>query len=98
MIRKLQKPIKRYIRYFTRRAENGRYQIKIIYFIDNGNPITDIDAQQEKTIFCDARDLATIEARINKKIDKTQECLERAFYNIGASFKNIYMLVNEKMR
>ena len=98
MSRKIQKPTERYIRYFARRAENGRYQIKIIYFIDRGNPITDIDGQYEKTIYCEHRDLATIEARIDKKIDKTQECLEKAFYDIGASLKNVMMLVNEKMR
>lgn len=98
MVKKSQKPTERYIRYFVRRAENGRYQIKIIYFIDNGNPITDIDGQREKTIYCDARDLLTMETRIRNKIDKTQERLEKAFYGIGASEKNVFILVNEKMR
>ena len=98
MIRKLQKPTERYIRYFARRAENGRYQIKIVYFIDKGNPIADIDAQREKTIYCEPKDLATMESRINRKIDKTQEYLEKAYYNIGASEKNVIILVNEKMR
>ena len=98
MFRKLQKPTERYIRYFARRADNGRYQIRIIYCIDKGNLITDIEVQYEKTIYCDTRDLGTMEARIQKKIDKTQECLEKAFYGIGASEKNVLMLVNEKMR
>ena len=98
MIRKIQKPTERYIRFFTRRAENGRYQIKIIYFIDKGNPINDVEVQYEKTIYCEPKDLATIEARIKKKIDKTQEVLEKAYYSIGASEQNVLMLVNEKMR
>ena len=98
MIRKLQNPVNRYIKYFVRRADNNRYQIKIIYFVDKGNPITDIDAQYEKTIFCEERNLQTLESKIARNISKTQNRLERAYCDIGALPQNVYMLVNEKMR
>ena len=98
MIRKLQKPVNRYIKYFTRHADNGGYQIKIIYFIDKGNPITDSDARYEKTIFCEEKNLQTLESKIAKNISKTQERLKRAFYDIGALPQNVYVLVNERMR
>ena len=98
MIKSQQKPIERYIKYFTRHADNDRYQIKIIYFIDKGNPITDIDGQREKTIYCDARDLMTLESKIDRNISKTQERLEKAFYSIGALPQNVFVLINEKMK
>ena len=98
MLRKLQKPISRYIRYYTRRADNGRYQIKIIYFIDTGNPISDSNVRREKTILCDERNLQTLESKIERNISKTQKRIEKAFYDIGALPRNVFLLMNERMK
>lgn len=98
MLKKPFKPKERYIKYSVKHIDDDRCQFHIIYFIDKGNPISDMDARREKTLLCLAKNLETIESKIQRKIYITQKHLEKAYSGIGASVRNIERLVQEKMR
>ena len=92
------KPKERYIKYSVKHIDDDRCQIQIIYFIDKGNIISDMNMRREKMLSCSAKNLETIESKIQRKICITQKYLEKAYSDIGASLRNIERLVQEKMR
>ena len=94
----LKTPIKRYVNYFVENVGENQYRVRLIYFMDKGNTINDINVKQEKVILCDESELKSLKFLMAKRINKTQERLEHAFYNIGATPQNVFVLMNEKMR
>lgn len=94
----LKTPIKRYVNYFVENAGENQYRVRLIYFMDKGNTINDINIKREKVILCEESELKSLKFLMAKRINKTQERLERAFYDIGATPQNVFVLMNEKMR
>ena len=91
------KPVHRYIAYNIEKQQEYLYKITITYFIDKGNPISDIDIRYTKFITCTKGALPDKIKSIEKNIDNTSIRLSQALYRNGASEANILHILKEKM-
>ena len=99
MYRRLSRPIRRYTDYSFDKIDRSTYIIQIVFFIDTGNPIGDANKKYTTEIICKSKKkFEETERRIHRKIVDTRKRLEKACIGIGATPKNVALIVREKMR
>ena len=92
------KPIKCYTDYHVENMNEGQYRIRIVYFVNRGNPITEFDRKQTMQIVCSAEKLKKKVTQIENGIKRTRVYLEREYRRIGASEQNMRVEMNKKAR
>ena len=92
------KPINRYINYKVEEQSDGLCRIVVTYFIDKGNPATNIDIKYKKTFVCSMATLPDKIKSIEKNIEKTKKRLVSSLYSLGASDANVLHIIEQKLR
>ena len=96
--RNVKKRSERYISYRTEQIPSGEYKITINYFIDNGNPVREIDLQRVKYIICSQQELISKEKEIQNIINETKFRLIRSLHALGANELNVESFIRNKIR
>jgi hypothetical protein len=95
---RISKRSERYVSYNVKQTPEGEYKISISYFIDDGNPIRNIDFQRIKYITCSGQDLDVKVKEIKDIINETRWRLIGALRNLGATESNIDAFIQQKIR
>lgn len=95
---RITKRSERYISYRVNKISSNEYKITINYFIDDGNPIRNVDLQRVKYITCSESDLRIKEKEIVGIISETRWRLIRALHALGSTEANVEAFLKQKMR
>jgi len=92
------KPVNRYIDYKVQEQLGDMYKIIVTYFIDKGNPISNVDIKHTKEFMCTRSALPDKIKAIEKNIQKTTNRLISALSHMGANEINILHIIEQKLR
>ena len=95
---RISKRSERYISYRVNEVSPNEYKITINYFIDDGNPIRNVDLQRVKYITCSELELPAKEKEIKDIITETKWRLIRALHTLGATEANVETFLRQHMR
>ena len=92
------KPVNRYIDYKVEEQSDGLCKIVVTYFIDKGNPISNVDMKYKKNFMCSVAALPDKIEAIEKNIQRTTKRLISALVDTGANEANILYIIKQKLR
>jgi hypothetical protein len=95
---RITKRSERYISYRVNEVSPNEYKITINYFIDDGNPIRNVDLHRVKYIMCSESELPAKEKEIRDIIIETKWRLRRALHALGANEANVEIFLRQKIR